>query len=35
MEAKEEKEKGALTVETYGTMREIAHIPKEKEEERE
>ena len=33
-EAKDEKEKGALTVETYGTMREIAHIPKEKEEER-
>ena len=33
-EAKEEKEKDALTAETHGTMREIAHIPKEKEEER-
>ena len=33
-EAREEKEKGALTVETYGTMRETAHIPKEKEKER-
>ena len=33
-EAKEEKEKDALTAETHGNMREIAHIPKEKEEER-
>ena len=34
MEAKEEKEKDASTVETYGTTREIAHIPNEKEKER-
>ena len=33
MEAKEEKEKGALTAETHGTMQESAHIQKEKEKE--
>ena len=32
-EAKEEKEKGALTAETHGTMQESAHIQKEKEKE--
>ena len=33
MEAKEEKEKGALTAETHGSMRESAHTRKEKEKE--
>ena len=32
-EAKEEKEKGALTAEIYGIMQESAHIQKEKEKE--
>ena len=33
MEVKEGKEKGALTAETHGTLRESAHIRKEKEKE--